>query len=84
MVNWIYKLLRFGVVSGELRQIVAEFREWLSNGRPQWAAYSAMIYSRLIALDKSPGIRPVGIGETWRHLLAKCVLQVMGQQAKSS
>ena len=32
-------LLRFGAASGELRQIVAEFREWLSNGRPPWTAY---------------------------------------------
>ena len=31
-------LLRFGAASGELRQIVAEFGEWLRNGRPPWAA----------------------------------------------
>ena len=39
---------------------------------------------RLIALDKSPGIRPVGIGETWRRLLAKCLLRVSGQEAKTA
>ena len=39
---------------------------------------------RLIALDKSPGIRPVGIGETWRCLLAKCLLRVTGQEDKES
>ena len=39
---------------------------------------------RLIALDKSPGIRPVGIGETWRRLLAKCLLRVTGQEAKAA
>ena len=41
-----------------------------------------MMSSRLIVLDKSPGIRPVGIGETWRRLLAKCLLRVMGQEIK--
>ena len=39
---------------------------------------------RLIALDKHPGIRPVGVGETWRRLMAKCMLQVMGPEAKAA
>ena len=77
-------LLRFGSASGKLRQIVAEFGEWLSNGRSPSAAYQAMMSGRFIALDKSPGIRPVGIGETWCRLLAKCLLQVMGQEAKAA
>ena len=48
-----------------------------------WAAYCALMSGRLIALDKIPGIRPVGIGETWRRLLDKCLLQVSGQEAKA-
>ena len=79
--NW---LLRFGAASGELRLIVAEVGEWLSNGRTPWAAYRALMSGRLLALDKSLGLRPVGIGETWRHLLAKCLLRVSGQEAKAA
>ena len=77
-------LLRFGAASGALRLIVAEMEEWLSNGRPPWAAYRALMSDWLIALDKSPGIRPVGIGETWRRLLAECLLRVSGQEAKTA
>ena len=77
-------LLQFGAASGELRLIVAEVGDWLSNGRPPWDAYRALMSGRLIALDKSPGIRPVGIGETWRRLLAKCLLQVSGQEAEAA
>ena len=77
-------LLRFSAASGELRQIVAEIGKWLSNGRPPWAAYHAMMSGRLIALDKSPGIRPVSIGKTWRRLLVKCLLQVTGQEANAA
>ena len=51
--NW---LLWFGAASGELMLIVAEMGEWRSNGRPPWAAYRALMSSRFIALDKSPGI----------------------------
>ena len=84
LVSLQYWLLRFGAASGELRLIVAEFGEWICNGRPPWASYRAMISGRLIALDKCPGIRPVGIGETWRRLLAKCLLKMTGQEAKAA
>ena len=67
-------LLDHGFWSGELRLIVADFTKWLSNGRPPWAAYRAMMSGWLI----EPGVRPVGVGETWRRLIAKCLLQVTG------
>ena len=65
LVSLQHWLLQFRATSGELRLIVAEVGEWLSNGRPPWAAYHAMMSGRLIALDKSPGIRPIGIGDNW-------------------
>ena len=37
---------------------------------------------RLVALDKRPGVRPVGIGETLRQALAKLVMRAAGEQAK--
>ena len=83
-VSFQHWLLRFGAASGELRPIVADFTEWLSNGRPPWDAYRVMMSGRLIALDKQPRVRPVGVGETWRRLMAKCLLQLTGQEAKAA
>ena len=77
-------LLRFGAASAELRRILGDFVEWLGNGRPPWAAYRALLSGRIIALDKQPGTRPVGVGETWRRLMAKCLLKVAGPEAKSA
>jgi hypothetical protein len=37
---------------------------------------------RLVALDKQPGVRPVGVGEILRRLIAKMVLRKAGDQAK--
>ena len=36
----------------------------------------------LIVLAKIPDIRPVGIGDIWRHLLAKCSLCVTREEGK--
>jgi Reverse transcriptase (RNA-dependent DNA polymerase) len=39
---------------------------------------------RLVAIDKCPGVRPIGIGELWRRLFAKTVLSVCGKEAKNA
>ena len=33
---------------------------------------------------KCPGVRPVGIGEIWRRLQAKCLLLAAGEEAKDA
>ena len=40
--------------------------------------------SRLIALDMHPGVRPVGVGETWWRLIAKCILRVTEKDTKAT
>ena len=83
-VSLQHLILRFGAVSRELRMIVGDFTEWLGHGRPPWAAYRELLNGRMIVLDKQPGIRPVGVGETWRRLMAKGLLWVTGPEAKDA
>ena len=75
---------RFGAISGELRLIVGNFTEWLGNWRTPWAAYRALMSSRLIVVDKQIGIRLVRLGETWRRMIAKCLLQETRQESKAA
>ena len=35
---------------------------------------------RLIAIEKQPGVCPVGVGETWRRLFTNIVLKVTGPE----
>ena len=51
---------------------------------PPWAAYRALMACRLVALDKLPGVRPVGIGDTLRRAFAKLVMRAAGDQANTS
>ena len=74
-------LLKFGEDSTRLRTSVETFVDWLANRSPPWEAYHAFMHAPLIVLDKKPGVRPVGVGETWRHIFANIVLKVTGPEA---
>ncbi len=37
-----------------------------------------LLACRLIALDKNPGIRPIGAGETVRRIMSKAILRILG------
>ena len=77
--NW---MLRYGGASTQLRQCIGDLATWMSNGIQEGDACRAIMANRLIALDKCPGVRPVGIGEILRRILAKCVLRICGGDVK--
>ena len=79
--NW---LLRFGYMSEKLRVVVASLADWMANSSPHWAAYCALMSCCLVALDKQPGLRPVGIGEMLHRALTKLVMRAAGDQAKTA
>ena len=74
-------IMKSGEDSTSLRTSIETFVDWLANGSPPWAAYRAFMSGRLIALDKNPGVDPVGVRETWWSIFSKIVLKVMGLEA---
>ena len=41
------------------------------------AGITALVASQLIALDKFPGVRPIGVGEVIRRIISKTVLAIV-------
>ena len=50
---------------------MAELARHISNSIVEWTDIRALMASFLIALDKCPGIRPIGIDEDPRRILVK-------------
>ena len=47
------------------------FVAYVSNNIVPWGDIHALMANRLIALDKCPGVRPIGVGESLRRILGK-------------
>ncbi len=45
---------------------------------------SKLLNGRLVPLDKNPGIRPVGVGEVIRRIMAKAVVKVLGKDIQDA
>ena len=44
---------------------------------------SAFTACRLLALDKCPGVRPIGVGEVMRRIVGKAILTVVKQDIET-
>ena len=79
--HWQDVLLRYGAHSTSLCDSAALARR-LCNGLVPWKEISCLMANRLITLDKCPGVRPIGIGESLRRLIGKAVVTVTRFDAK--
>ncbi|KAL1446997.1 hypothetical protein WDU94_013938, partial [Cyamophila willieti] len=82
--QWTDFLLRFGRSSHRVRDAVAQLCCKLNNQSVSWDKIQALMSSRLIALDKCPGVRPIGIGECLRRILSKCMLEITGDDVTNA
>ena len=80
--GWKHLYSSFHRVSDELCDAIAKLARRLCSSYVDPRGISPLIASRLIALDKCPGIRPIGVGETLRRLIGKLVLHIAQEDLK--
>ena len=68
----------FGNFSADLCSSVAAVARRLCSSYVDPQCIRALLSCRLIALNKLPGVRPIGVGETCRRIIGKAVLSVLG------
>ena len=80
--TWQDWLLRYGAHSEHLWDAVARLTRVVANSLMPFNFIRALISSRLVALDKCPGVRPIGVGECLRRVMAKAVMIVAGRDVQ--
>ncbi len=71
---WRRLCTSFKGASNSLCQSLALTARRLCSDFVDLASTSPLLACRLMALDKNPGVRPIGIGEIPRRIIAKAVL----------
>ena len=78
MSHTTYRLCSsFHSASNDLCHSLARLAQRLCTEYVHPDGLSALVASRLIALDKNPGVRPIGVGEVSRRIIAKAVLSII-------
>ena len=80
--GWKRLCSSFHRVSSDLCESIAQMAKRLCTSYVDPSGLAPLIACRLIALDKSPGVRPIGVGEVLRRLIAKVVLKVAHEDIK--
>ncbi len=68
----------FGGASNELCHFLAKVAVWMRTSFVDPSSVSPLMSCHLIAIDKNPGVRPIGICQTGRRIIAKAELSIVG------
>lgn len=74
----------FGPASHNLCTALANVSRHICTTFVHPDSLSAFVACRLIPLDKCPGVRPIGVGEVPRRIIAKAVLRIVGQDVEKA
>ena len=72
--QWQNLLLKHSGARERLREAMASLTQRLST--------RAMKAKKLMALDKCPGIRPIGVGDAADRLCAKIIIEITGEDVQ--
>jgi hypothetical protein len=76
--NLVSLMLDYGAASTKFNESLAALGNRIANQDVPFADIRALGACRLVPLDKKPGVRPIGIGNDIRRLLAKAMAELTG------
>ena len=74
--GWKRLCSSYGKASDDLCRAIARVARRLCSSYVDPEGLKSFVACRLIALDKDPGVRPIGIGEVLRRIIGKAVLTI--------
>ena len=81
---WRRLCCSFGSASHDLCSALAAVGLRLCSSLVNPESISALVACRLIPLDKCPGVRPIGVGEVPRRIIAKAILRTIGKDIEEA
>ena len=75
--GWRRLCTSFQRASNDLCEGLASVARRLCTSFVDPAGISGLVAGRLIALDKNPGVRPIGVGEVVRRIISRVILSVV-------
>ncbi len=78
---WKRMCTSFKSASFELCDALAAVARHLTTN---YVDLSAFVACRLIALDKCPGVRPIGVGETARRIIGKAIARILNRDIQKA
>ena len=81
---WKRMCTSFKSASADLCDSVASTARRLCSEYVDPSNISSLVACRLIALDKCPGVRPIGVGETVRRIIGKVIARVINNDIQEA
>ena len=82
--DWRCMCTSYRGASDDICNALANLARHLCTDYVDPAGLTAFTACRLIALDKCPGILPIGVGEVVRQIVGKAILSVIGVEIQQS
>ena len=82
--SWKRLCTSFKGASTDLCESLAATARRICTNYVDPSGLSAFVACRLVALDKCPGVRPIGIGETARRLVGRAIARVLSDDIQAA
>ena len=83
-VSWRRLCTSFKSCSTDLRRALSMVARRIYTTLVDPSGLKAFVARRLVALDKCPGVRPIGIGEVARRIIGKAIARVLSHEIQEA